>query len=319
MKPSRTLGNKSVMVATETYLKTRQVADGLGVSVSTIKRWVDSGAMEATRTMGRHRLVLLSGALEFARRENFSLAGLLSLSASPNDRETDQQVQADLLDALKKGATGEACRLIFSAHQSGRGADGLADRVIQPVMAAIGRAWMVGSCDIYQERQATQIITLALNELVNRSSRAMVNNRPLALGASIEGDHYCLPGILGELVLREVGWDIRNLGCNLPLRSFARAIRDHKPRLAYLPVSHLADRSEFLRDYAYVYEAATLADSAIILGGRALDRDLRSKLIHASFGDRMVHLAEFARRLLSPKRRSAEAELDRPRTSPTLD
>ena len=38
--------------------------------------------------------------------------------------------------------------------------------------------------------------------------------------------------------------------------------------------------------------------AAVILGGRAFDPELRSRLMYASFGDRMAHLAEFARRML---------------------
>ena len=49
-------------------LEALEVADALGVSVSTIQRWVDAGSIEATRTMGKHRRVLLSSVLEFARR-----------------------------------------------------------------------------------------------------------------------------------------------------------------------------------------------------------------------------------------------------------
>ena len=36
---------------------------------------------------------------------------------------------------------------------------------------------------------------------------------------------------------------------------------------------------------------------AVILGGRALGADLRARLDYASFGERMAHLAEFARGL----------------------
>ncbi len=307
------------MAATDTYLKTRQVADALGVSVSSIKRWVDSGVLEATRTQGRHRLVSLSSALEFARRVKLPAEGLLHLSADSIDARSDAEVREALLVALKAGDAGEARRLLISAYRSDRRGDGLADRIVQPVLATVGHAWMLGSWDVYEEHLATQIIILAVNELIARVSSDPVEGRPLALGGSIEGDHYALPGLLGELVLREVGWDVRNLGYNLPLRSFARAIRDHKPGLVFLPVGHVADREAFLRDYAFFYEAATLSGSAVILGGRALDPELRSKLIYASFGDRMVHLAEFARRLLPPARPIVETEAGHPSSSPNLD
>ena len=36
--------------------------------------------------------------------------------------------------------------------------------------------------------------------------------------------------------------------------------------------------------------------AAVILGGEALNTQLRSQLIYSAFGDRMIHMAEFARR-----------------------
>ena len=54
-------------MAVATHLKTQQVARALGVSVSTIKRWVDTGELGATRTVGKHRLIPVAEAVQFAR------------------------------------------------------------------------------------------------------------------------------------------------------------------------------------------------------------------------------------------------------------
>src|SRR3954470_12099740 len=110
----------------ETYLRTRQVADALGVSASTIKRWVDSGAIEATRTRGKHRLVALSSALKFAREERFPVENLLSITGGiPLAKIGDGTVEI-LADALKGGRSREAMGLIASANRADRGAVALA-------------------------------------------------------------------------------------------------------------------------------------------------------------------------------------------------
>ena len=286
------------MISTETYLKTQQVADALGVSVSSIKRWVDSGVLEATRTMGKHRLVLLSSALQFARREKFPVDGLLAMSAQPVSATIDDRLCDQLLDALKSGEDRKASSLIVSAYHSGLGVVPLADRLIRPTMERIGHGWLLGQWDIYEEHQATSLMmsTLAgLNSALIQSARGP---RPLAIGASPEGDPYILPGLLAEITVREAGWDVRNLGGDLPLRSLAAATRKYRPKLIFLSASRIADRPQFLNDYSYFYEAANQVDAAVILGGRAFDPDLRSRLVYASFGDRMAHLSEFARRML---------------------
>ena len=282
----------------ETYLKTQQVADALGVSASTIKRWVDSGAISATRTMGRHRLVALSSALKFAREEKFPTESLLAISGQDHACVIDEPLIEALIEALKLGRVREASSMIAAAFPNNRGAVDLADRLIRPLMERIGQLWLLGAWDVYQEHQATHVVAATLVDLIRKASRHDGPRGPFAMGAAPEGDIYILPGLLGELVLREVGWEVRNLGVNLPLRSLALAIRAYRPKLVFLSASVIADRVRFLQEYSYFYEAATQVGAAIILGGRALDPDLRSRLVYASFGDRMAHLAEFSRQLL---------------------
>ncbi len=288
------------MAVLETFLKTQQVADALGVSVSTIKRWVDSGVLDATRTMGKHRLVALSSALRFAREGKYPLDGLLAMSRGSSLPAINALTVESLVECLKAGNATEASSVINSAFHSPGGAVALADQLIRPTMERIGHGWMVGAWDVYEEHQGCQVVVSALTDLISKLKRTGLGLRPLAIGAAPEADPYILPVLLGELVLREVGWEVKNLGANLPLRSFAQATRDFRPRMVFLAASHLTDRDGFLHDYPYFYEAASQAGSAIILGGRALDADLRSKLVFASFGERMAHLAEFARRLMSP-------------------
>lgn len=287
------------MVKSDTYLKTQQVADALGVSVSSIKRWVDSGALEATRTMGRHRLVSLASALTFARRENFPVDGLMSLApAQPGEAGLDAGSVDTLLDVLKAGDERQAAAMIVAAYHSAGSIVDLADQLVRPALERIGQGWFLGQWEIYEEHQATGILISTLAGINQGLVRSAAGPRPLALGASPDGDPFVLPRLLAEITVRESGWDVRNLGGDLPLRSLATATRRHRPRLIFLSASRIADRAQFLNDYAYFYEAANQVGAAVILGGRALDPELRSRLVYASFGDRMAHLAEFARRLL---------------------
>jgi excisionase family DNA binding protein len=252
------------MIGAETYLKTQQVADALGVSVSTVKRWVDAGEIQAIRTMGKHRLVALSSALKFAREEKIPVENLLSIQSSLTDLIPDDLLIDRLVEALKHGKTFEVRDLIRSVCESKLGAVGLADQVIRPTMERIGHGWISGSWEVYQEHQATLMIASAIMDRSSKLSTLQSESRPLAIGASPAGDPYILPTLLGELVLREVGWEVKNFSNNLPIRSLARATREFRPKIVFLSASYLEDRDSFIRDYAYFYEVASQAGSDFV-------------------------------------------------------
>ncbi len=99
-----------------------------------------------------------------------------------------------------------------------------------------------------------------------------------------------------------------NLGPNLPMNSLARAVMAHQPRLVWISATHLNDPDQFVHDYAGFQTSASKTGTAVFLGGQALHSELRARLVSAGFGERMAHLAEFARRLVpAPGRTSPPA------------
>lgn len=295
----------------EKLLKTSELAEHLGVSPSTIKRWVDRDELPATRTLGGHRLIPLSGAIRFARERNLPVLGLIGLL----EIETSRQVAVNdedgvptweaLAEALKRGRASVARELIQHAWRMGFGAVGLADDLIRPAMEHLGHEWESRSLDVYQEHRASRIVESVLIDLIRRQPPPLPE-APLALGCSPEGDLYTLPGLSCELALRELGWDVVNLGPNLPMASLGKAVRVQQPALVWVSVSHLNAPESFIAEYRAFYASVSRTGTAVVLGGASLAPELRARLVAASFGDRMAHLREFARRLqpiaLTPQR-----------------
>src|SRR3954452_3511037 len=106
------------MIAAEPYLKTQRVAQALGISVSTVKRWVDSGMIRAARTVGKHRLIPFSEALRLAREQGFPEANLELLSglatAGPDLGRDGPLVHLERL--LREGRAPESKTFIHSLY-----------------------------------------------------------------------------------------------------------------------------------------------------------------------------------------------------------
>lgn len=278
-----------------TALTSREVAEALDVSESSVKRWCDSGRLRMVRTPGGHRRIPVEAVLELSRsggptvQHPALLAG--SEAASPMSRATARRELARALLADDKAA---ARQVLDAQRRATSGFDVVADEVVAPALALIGERWAKGTVEIYEERRACGLLHGYLHALGDELPPPEPH-APEAIGGTLEGDPFSLPTALAEIVLRERGFAARSLGCWLPADTIARAIEDRRPRLVWLAVGHVGAR--FATDYAKVQRAARAAGAALVVGGRALGPDERRHLRYSAFCDGMLQLASFAEAL----------------------
>lgn len=294
---------------TQEFVSTARAADALGVSVSTVKRWVEEGILPAQKTVGGHRKLLLADVVELARqgrvpaRDLASLKASLKLKFSQDGPPPAAQLEEHLYPALRHGDAAAVRAVVHGAYQAGMPIETLADLVIAPSMHKIGADWESGRIDVMHEHRASQICAAALFELKPVLEARASRNRPIAVGGTLEGDYSVLPSLLAQMVLLDSGWEAVNLGPNTPLASFRRALEELKPRLLWISLSHLTDRDAFVRNYCQLYQAADEAGAAVVIGGRALGESLRASIPYTAYGDALSHLAAFARTLHPRPRR----------------
>ncbi len=289
------------------YISTMQAANALGVSVSTIKRWVDEEVLPAHKTAGGHRKLLRAEVLALARHGELPFRDLAGLSvASSGEQPLDlQATSAALLAAALRGDGIEVSALIRRAYHSGAAIETLADQVIAPVMGRVGHDWQKARIDVWEEHRGTQLCAAALYDLKDELEARAERKRPVAVGGAPEGDPYLLATLLAQIVLLDAGWAPVNLGPNTPLASLTKAMQELRPRLVWLSVSYVKDSAEFLRSYREFYQAAEQMGVAVALGGQALVEPIRSAMPYTTHGDGLNQLAAFARTLHPrPKRPS---------------
>jgi MerR family transcriptional regulator, light-induced transcriptional regulator len=285
--------------APASYVSTAEVARALGVSVSTVKRWVDDRVLPAHKTAGGHRRLLVADVLELARRGDLPQADLAKLSRRPSgDRHRDAAKIADELHrSLVAGNAVEVRSLILGGYDRGMSIEDLADRIIAPAMERLGQDWERGRIDVMEEHRGSQLCAGALFELKAILEERAGRHRPRAVGGAAEQDQSLLPSLLAQMVLLDAGWEAVNLGPSTPFRSFAQAIRDLRPQILCLSVCHLVAEEEFIRGVRELYKHAERAGVPLAVGGRALVEGVRSKIPYTTHGDGLSHLAAFARTL----------------------
>ena len=275
-----------------------EVSQALGVSVTTIKRWVDAGVLPAYKTAGGHRKILHADVLRLVREANFPRLELGRLHLPFELEELDsEKLSKHLFDALREGGTAQARFVIHGAYAAGMTVEELGDAVIAPAMARLGHDWETGRIDVMHEHRATLLCAAVLHELKPVLEANAEKNRPLVAGGSPEGDHSLLASLLVQMVLLDAGWEAVNLGPNTPMTSFSRAMHELKPRLMWLSASFVPDPQTFLEQFRVFATEAKRVGVAVAVGGRGLENSLRTMMPYTFYGDGLTHLAAFARTL----------------------
>ena len=102
-------------------LSPRELAEALGVSESSLKRWVDSGKIRAMKTDGGHRRIALTEAVRFVRDTGAPVArpDLLDMPEVAVAREGRLRGADELLDYLLEGDVVGARGWLLGRYLSG--------------------------------------------------------------------------------------------------------------------------------------------------------------------------------------------------------
>ncbi|MBY0587428.1 excisionase family DNA-binding protein [bacterium] len=276
------------------YLSTAEASKALGVSVSTVKRWVDDGILPAHKTAGGHRKLLLSDVVRLGRAgrlPNLDVSRLEVLGGLdvPKEQEDLKTLACKALD----NADGNALRsVVMGAYQTGLAINCLFDDIILP---AIQRLVVPGSPErSFRYQQALQECKGSLYELKSVLELRATQQCPLAVGGAGPSDHDPLQSLLIQLVLLDAGWDPVNLGPNTPLESFGAALAELRPRLLWFSFSKPLVDDSAIDSFNRVSREAMSRGVCVVLHGPGLSEQQRRLMSYTTYADRMEHVAALA-------------------------
>ncbi len=283
----------------------RQVAQALGVSESSLKRWCDRGFLQTTRTAGGHRKLQAAEVIRFARERGMTLASPELLGLPPAQSGTDvsfRQNASLIAEALLAGDESLSRQILFNLALGQPGLARIFDDVVARAFVEIGERWACRQADVYQERRGCEIVLRVLVEL--RKSQPPAANLLTACGGTATGNIYSLQTLMAEIVLRECGYRATSLGTAIPFPSLVHAVHELRPTLFWLSAAHIADESDFLRGFTELSAACAETQSALVVGGRALTPAVLQQMPDVTYIDNMQQLSGFARSLARIQQRT---------------
>ena len=284
------------MVAVTDSLSPKQVARAIGVSESSLKRWCDRGLIRMERTPGGHRRLSIDSVVRFLRETGRSLVEprLIGLPATTRQTQWTMDRAAERLQvALVEGDEDAARQVVVDLYLDQQSTSVICDEVLSRAFHKVGVLWECGSVEVFEERRASEICSRIIHEL-RRVLPAPTRGAPLAAGGTLDGDPYTLACNLAELVLRDSRWNAVPLGNGLPFVTLRTALKKMRPRLLWVSVSVIRDEGCFVDEMNRLAEEAIAGGTALVLGGAALNGDVRRRIRPSAYCDTFQHLESFA-------------------------
>lgn len=294
----------------KTILSPKELAQAIGVSESSLKRWADDGRLAVGRTAGGHRRIPLPEAIRFVRESGLNLVHpeVLELpelvdarvGAEPGEDPFAASYRL-LFEALRQGDEARARGVVLDLYLAGHGLAAICDGPLRDAMGRLGELWLHSASGIFVEHRATDLCIQILGLLRALAIRdaSHLQHQPIALGGAPEDDPYVLPSQMAGLVLADTGYRDVNLGADTPHAALLAAIEHYQPRLVWLSCSvHPAVPSE--DQLIEITRRLHAGGAKLVLGGRAMHEIPRlTRSGQFQTVGSMVELAAYARGLLA--------------------
>ena len=242
----------------------QEAADRLGVHYMTAYRYVRLGLLPASKDGGAWRVAAPD--VERVREH-----GRQQPSRSTKGRRSAPWSER-LCSRLAAGDEAGSWGVVESALASGHDAAEIYLDVLAPAMVTIGERWESGELDVSVEHGASVIAQRIVGRLGPRFARRGRSRGTVVLGAA-PGERHGLPVALLADLLRGAGYTVVDLGADVPLESFATAVRIAAAGGDLVAVGISATtpgQDEVVAETVAAVRAAAPAGTRVLAGGRAV-------------------------------------------------
>ena len=263
------------MAGSDNQISLTEAADRLGVHYMTAYRYVRTGRLPAHKEGGEWRVAVED--LEALRAAGRATAGD---GGAPAGRRRRTDYAGQLEERLVHGDEAGAWALLEAAMTSGMSPDEVYRRAIAPAMASIGARWERAELTVDQEHLASNVVLRLIGRLGPRFARRGRKRGTIVVGAP-PGDAHGIPTAMAADLLRNQGFEVVDLGADVPAPSFAHAVRGAQRLVAVGVCATSPDNTENIQDALTAIRAAT--DAPVVLGGNGIADEAQAEALGATW------------------------------------
>jgi MerR family transcriptional regulator, light-induced transcriptional regulator len=189
-------------------------------------------------------------------------------TSGPEADESARDLTLAASRAIREFAPAELDALLRRAVVS-LGVPAFLERVVAPILTAVGHGWTVQSVSVAQEHMATAVIQRLLGWLL--SVYQVAPDAPRIVVATPPGEKHELGALMVAVSAAAEGWRVTYLGPDLPVADLLAATRQTGARAVGLSLVHRRDRTS-LAALLREIRAGLPPEVSLLLGGAgALD------------------------------------------------
>jgi len=261
------------------YLNSNEAALIMGVNVSTIKRWTDSGILPCHQTPGGHRKFTLKHINKFLLKNNkktnkvniFEINKINDKYLIHNIEICNYTVLQSLLFSYAITAEEKYIKTIITGlYLKGAPLYEIYDSLVLPVLYKIGEEWSCDKITIPEEHLASEAIRRAIYNLGESLGITNEKKNEFALCFSVAGDNHEIPLIMTKQILEQNGIKTFNLGPNVPINDFSKMVLKTDPTLIIVSINYTEDPQQLNSEIKELLELSKIISSKILVGGGAV-------------------------------------------------
>ena len=217
------------------YLNSKQVADIIGVNISTLKRWTDNGTLGCDKTVGGHRKFTMNHIRDYYKNnpdannntdlkiDDISQKQLFGLIQNKNFKKLAEKLAQASLDAEEIAVS----NIINGLYMNGVPVADLLDYVVD-VAGHIIESQLNNNEIVHTEAYVSrQLLTRVVDGLCSEMPNGKFNGKS-AMCVNFEDNLPDIGVVMSEVVLRHNGYNVFNTGSHAELGDLLSVIQKKK-------------------------------------------------------------------------------------------
>ena len=214
------------------YLSSNDVAEILGVNISTLKRWTENGKIDCVKTAGGHRKFTMQHIRNYYKDHQKAYRNSVLGLEHVKHKNIYNMINNNEFNGLAKILADSSIEsdeltvntIINGSYMKGVSVDKICDEVIEPAVMIVENG--------LQKNYLSHIEAFISRKLITRVAEGLNQNKPngsfngkIAMCVNFEDNLPDLGVAMSEIILRHNGYNVLNTGSHADLGNLNEAIK----------------------------------------------------------------------------------------------